>query len=703
MPTYSLQAAAWIPWLPMIGAVVVLLMSLSTTARSKAAIVCITSVIAALFVVVGISAAVPDWDPTNASQHVVNFGEWIAVGNFSADWSYFVDPLTLIMLFVVTGIGSLIAIYAGNYMKGDRGFPRFFGAMALFFFAMLTLVLGGNLLVTFLGWEGVGLASYLLIGHDYYKAEARRAAIKAFVVNRIGDAGFLLGIFCIYRAFGSIAYADFLPAAQAMLDSNLASQLQGSALDAYNQAISTPIQYLAVAPYLILLGAFGKSAQFPLYTWLPDAMAGPTPVSALIHAATMVTAGVYLLARLTPLYHLSEDALVLAAILAAGTSLITALIALQQTDLKKIFAYSTVSQLGFMFLGVAALAPAAGVFHLVTHAFFKALLFLTAGNVMHALAGNLDIRTISGLGKKMPWTKWLMFAGCLALGAIPVTAGFISKETIIVAMFDYGSVHGSHGTLFTILGVVALIIAFLTCSYAFRAWFRVFTGPESYEMGDDHHGDDDDHHEPHEDWFSLFTEWPTFMPLCLLAVGAIFGGLLFQGGSGWLAQVPDLVGTSTAGVTSGGVNAAIAHADEAHGGAHGDGHGLHQTLLIVSIVISITAFLLAMFLHGSATGARDKLAEAFAPMLEPARQCFWVDDIYNAVFVQPLRAASEGLKVVDAGMRGLTRCVAAIPEFLGTVLLRPLQSGRLQGYALGMAGGLAVVAVLVMVLLSRGA
>ena len=342
----SIEAASWIPWLPLIGAALCGLCCTRPEWRKAAAPISIASIVASFLITLGVAASVKDWSPdASAGDFTATVGAWIGVGGFQAEWSYFIDKLTLVMLLVVTGIGSLIAIYASGYMAGEKGYARFFAAVSLFIFAMTTLVMADNLLLLFLGWEGVGLASYLLIGYYFDKPSAAAAAKKAFVVNRIGDAGFLLGIFCLYQGFGSIRFTEILPQAAALLHHG-----------------HTDNPYLAWAPFFLMLGAFGKSAQIPLYTWLPDAMEGPTPVSALIHAATMVTSGVYLLARLIPVFQLAPGALETIAVVAGLTSLVAALIALNQNDLKKVFAYSTVSQLGYMFLGIAALSTVGAVF-----------------------------------------------------------------------------------------------------------------------------------------------------------------------------------------------------------------------------------------------------------------------------------------------------------------------------------------------------
>ena len=363
---------------------------------------------------------------------------------FLAQAAFFIDPLTVIMLCVICGIGFLITVFAAGYMKGEEGYFRFFAYLGLFIFMMTCLVLGNNLIMLYLGWEGVGLCSYLLIGYYYEKPAAREAAKKAFLVNRIGDFGFGIGIMLCFLAFGTVTYFGQDPHHTTGLLELAHGALSGQ--QAY---------YLKWIPFCLMLGAFGKSAQFPLYVWLPDAMEGPTPVSALIHAATMVTAGVYMIARCGTLFVQTPAAMTTITVVGAFTALFAATIALRQFDLKKVFAYSTISQLGFMFVGVGCLAPIAGVFHLITHAFFKALLFLSSGVVMHAMAGELDMRKMSGIRKVLPLTNILMLIGCLALAGFPFFSGFFSKDDIVGAAFHTqflarrgDALHGvSHGLL----------------------------------------------------------------------------------------------------------------------------------------------------------------------------------------------------------------------------------------------------------------
>ena len=579
-------------------------------------------------------------------------------GGLQINYGYYFDGLTMIMLLVITGIGSLIAIYAMGYMKGDPGVPRFFGAMALFIFAMTTLVMADNLVLLFLGWEGVGLCSYLLIGYYYDKDTAVAAAKKAFVVNRIGDFGFLIGIFLCYQQFGS---TDF----SVIFNHELVT----------TKGIDIPFAVVAI-PFCLMVGAFGKSAQLPLFVWLPDAMAGPTPVSALVHAATMVTAGVYLIARMMPVFELVPSALVVVAVVGGLTALFAGTIALCSNDLKGVFAYSTVSQLGYMFLGLGALSTSGAVFHLVTHAFFKALLFLTAGSVMHALAGTLDIRKMGGMGKYMPVTKWLMFVGCIALAGAPLTAGFFSKDEIIAATWIKGVDGGS--PLFIFLGIIALLTALLTAFYTFRLWCIVFTGETKYEMGDEHHSEDDhghdDHHthEPHE-----MPWWPMNLPLVVLAIGSIFaGGILY-----YKHIIADLIDASSA---------ALPH-------AHND--VIHYLMMGLSSLFAIAGILAAFACYTWKPERAEKLGRWFKGPITLLQGKYFIDEFYDRVIVKPLFITGQVLYLIDQLVIHATiMSIGWAPRILGKTV-QPTQTGRLQGYGLGMIVGVAALTLLLLFLL----
>ncbi len=410
--------------------------------------------------------------------------------------SFRADELTAIMLVMVTFIGTLIAIFAAGYMDGDPGYPRFFAEVSLFVFSMTLLVLGDNLILLYAGWEGVGLCSYLLIGFWFTKPSAADAARKAFLVTRIGDVGLLLGIFLIWVTCGyHLDYKTIFEHAPALHAAGV----------------------LFAVCLLLFCGAAGKSAQFPLHVWLPDAMEGPTPVSALIHAATMVTAGVYLVARFTPLFVLEPDAQLIVGCIGGFTALFAALIALTQNDLKRVLAYSTLSQLGYMFLALGCALQAGGkalvtvavvaaMFHLFTHAFFKALLFLSAGSVMHAMGNVIDMRRFSGLRKVLPYTHWTFLCGAVALAGIPVFSGFWSKDEILASALQASRVSTEHGAIYLLLYIVGLVTAALTAFYTFRAYFLTFWGELKLppEAGSHGHGGDDEHvhdhgHVPHRE------------------------------------------------------------------------------------------------------------------------------------------------------------------------------------------------------------
>ncbi len=668
--------APWISWFPALAAVLCGVCCFKPTLRNYAAPICVIGIFAAFIS----SLLVINGMDTHGTLHATAF-EWIVVGDFVANFSYFIDPLTMIMLMVVTGIGTLVAIYAAGYMRGDRGYARFFFGVSLFVFAMLTLVLADNLVLLYLGWEGVGLCSYLLIGYYYDKPSAVAAAKKAFIVNRIGDLGFAAGIFFCYTTFGTVTMSG---------DGGIIEQARGMLESGY--PVSTATLWI---PFLLMLGAFGKSAQLPLYVWLPDAMEGPTPVSALIHAATMVTAGVYMIARMLPVFELSPYALPTVACVGGATAIFAATIALCQYDIKRIYAYSTVSQLGYMFIGVGALSTAGGVFHLFTHAFFKALLFLTAGSVMHALAGQLDLRKMSGLRHKMPVTCWLMFVGCLALAGFPFLAGFYSKDMILAAALQQGL--DGHNTMFVVLAIVGLVTALLTAYYTFRLWFRVFMGPEQFEMGEDHHGDDgdtghDDAHGhagenvggPHE------MPWLMNGPLVVLALGALLAGVL---GQHWIV---DNVSHSTAAPH-------VAHG--AHGADHGDGHhgsllfgmDLHLAMQLISGCIALLGILIAWYFHLQNRAAADRWATRLSGVVTLLENKWYVDEIYDAVIVSPLRALARGFWWIDDKIiNGVVMVIAAIPPLLGRAA-QPWQRGQLQGYGLTMAAGIAILAFLIIV------
>ncbi len=672
----SIELAKFIPWIPLLAAAGCGLCCTRRSLRKLAAPVCIAGIALAFLLTLGVSGSVQPFDAAHTdaddiAAHTVTAWSWLAAGSFSAAMSYFLDPLTIVMLLVVCGVGTLVAVYASGYMAGDRGYARFFSGVSLFIFAMTSLVMADNLVLLYLGWEGVGLCSYLLIGFYYQKPAAGAAAKKAFIVNRIGDLGFALGIFLTWQTFGTVSLGEVLAQASAL----------GADPHAFKHGVTAAHQWI---PFLLMLGAFGKSAQIPLYVWLPDAMEGPTPVSALIHAATMVTAGVYMIARLLPVFELSPYALPAVAAIGTLTALFAATIALCQYDLKRVFAYSTISQLGYMFLGVGVLSSVGGIFHLFTHAFFKALLFLTAGSVMHALTGQLDLRKISGLRHKMPITCWLMFVGCLALAGVPLTAGFFSKDLILADAMARGLNH--HAAFYTALAVVGLFTAGLTAFYTFRLWFRVFMGPLQYEMGDEHHGDEhqeahghpditvEHHREPHE------MPWLMNGPLVVLALGSLVAGFACKD---WMA---DMIAGSSAAL------APTAHdAEAATHHAALFGMELHSAMAFISGIIALASIAAAAYFHWFNRPAADAVARRYRGVVRLLANKYYVDEAYDRLLVQPLRLLGNLFYVFDRMIvDGLVNLAGLLPRLAG-LGVRPAQRGILQGYALGMVAGAAIL------------
>jgi NADH-quinone oxidoreductase subunit L len=588
-------------------------------------------------------------------------------GSLLAGISLYVDSLTLLWMLFVTGLGALIALYSVEYMEADvgGGYPRFFAGVSIFLVAMTCLVMADNLLLLYLGWEGVGFASYWLIGYYYQRPSAVAAAKKAFIVNRIGDLGLALAIYLIWFNFGTLQYAD------------LFTILDGGEYP--DQAGGWSIQAI---PFLVMLGAFGKSAQIPLYVWLPDAMEGPTPVSALIHAATMVTAGVYLLCRTYPLMELHPAALPTVAWVGALTALLAASIGMLQYDIKRIMAYSTVSQLGYMFLGIGVGTTVGAAYHVFTHAFFKAVLFLTCGAIMHGFAGQLDLRKISGLRFKRGWkiTSYTMLYACLCLVGFPIISnGFYSKDMIMAQPFI------SHGPGFTVLGVVGVVTALLTAYYAFRVWFRVCSGPVYYEMGDEHHGDDDEHGaaRPHAPRLAINAT------LVLITIGAIIS--IVPHYTHWVDR---LIADSSAAIP------AVDHGAVEHAGFMADPH---QWMPWLASGVGILGILVAWYFHQANRALADELKNTL--LARPATRWlplalenkWYVDEIYHAIIRAPLWVLGHLLNLLDRWIvdgliiDGLGR----LPRLVGRIF-QPLQNGILQSYAVSMAGGAGLVALLVL-------
>lgn len=761
------QGEPWmlaIPFLPALAFVLVALCA-AFKVRSKAPAFIVVGLLAASFAA-ALTVFVKYFMGSAAPILHVHAFDWLhfkagpeAAQGFVANFAFYIDSLTILWMLFVTGLATLIALYASEYMSHDvgPGYCRFFAAFSLFVFSMSCLVMADNLVLLFLGWEGVGLCSYLLIGYFYKKAPAVAAAKKAFIMNRIGDLGLLMAIFSIYTAFGTVEYAKIF-------------QFISTGLDASGNEISKSTWLTIVTPLLFTIGAFGKSAQVFLYTWLPDAMEGPTPVSALIHAATMVTAGVFLIARMMPLYQADEHLVILSVVAWCGalTALWSATIEMAIFDIKRVMGYSTISQLGFMFAGLGVLTPEGSAFHVFTHAFFKATLFLGVGAVMHGFGGQLDLRRLSGVG----WMRGFglvaiaMLIGSINLAGFPFTAGFFSKDMILAEAFarPAGQIAGSQAVAW-----ILLITAGMTAYYTFRSFFRVYVGPKEFQPGDDAelvdlgrhpkgvsldewhkqhghghghgHGHDHDHghshdshggvgdarahgrtdfdpsteeFDPHPPGFAMKFAIAACALLTIAAAGLYFVTPAVGEGGGWAAgMVRQSSAVVQADVLAGhGAHDAGAHAE---GHAHGTFLGMdpHAVMYYVSAGVGFIGVLIAAFLHGPKgwqglfLGVRekcdvapraDKLANAFGPLTTAARNKYYVDEIYNALITRPLWVLSHIFHLIDQYIvDGIVNLFGALPRWAGKAL-RPIQSGEMHGYAVGMAGGVAVLLILVVLL-----
>jgi NADH-quinone oxidoreductase subunit L len=595
--------------------------------------------------------------------HVETVGTWIEAGAFHADFGFQLDELTLVMLCVVTGVGFLIHVYSVGYMGEEEGYWRFFAYMNLFLFFMLTLVLAENFLLMFVGWEGVGLASYLLIGFYYTKDAAAKAGRKAFLFNRVGDVGFLLAMFLLIAHFGTLNFGSVFAEVAAH------PEWQGG--------------FLTAIALLLMLGAAGKSAQIPLYVWLPDAMEGPTPVSALIHAATMVTAGVYMVARTHAIYDRSPLALTVVAVIGCATAFFAATMGMAQTDIKRVLAYSTVSQLGYMFLACGMAAYTAGIFHLVTHAFFKALLFLAAGSVIHALGGEQDMRAMGGLRKKIPVTFWTMTAAVLAISGAPPLAGFVSKDGILYQAYIAGNPAGKT------VWAVGLLTAGLTAFYMFRLWYMTFFGESRAEAGkeEDHgaavHARKDTKltvvAEPHARAHPVHeSPWVMLGPLVILAILSVIGG--------WMGWPEGLGGGNWFGHW---LNAGLGTAE-----AGGGSKSLELTLACVSTLVALTGWLAAHVMYYAKPELPAQVTARMRALYVLVAKKYWVDEIYDAVVVAPVLFVARYLLhalidrgVIDGG--GLAAGYTA--QGFGALVAR-IQSGNIRSYA----GWLALFAALLL-------
>ncbi|MDP9281632.1 MAG: NADH-quinone oxidoreductase subunit L [Chloroflexota bacterium] len=563
-----------------------------------------------------------------AERTTVTLYEWIGVGDFHINVSALVDPLSSVMLLVVTVVSFLIFVYSNGYMEHDHGFARFFTWLSLFVFAMLILVMADNYLLMFVGWEGVGLCSYLLIGFWFERPEPYVAAKKAFVMNRIGDWGYTIGMITIFLVFGSMQFVDVFEHVDIATQANL-----------------------TLICLALFFGATGKSAQLPLYSWLPDAMEGPTPVSALIHAATMVTAGVYLVARSMPLFEAAGPSLAVVGTVGAVTAIFAATIALVQFDIKRVMAYSTVSQLGYMFLALGVGAPVAAIFHLATHAFFKALLFLGSGSVIHGLGGEQDMRKMGGLRRKMPVTFWTMLLAGGALAALPPLAGFWSKDAILASAFVNGHL---------VLWAVGIVTAVLTAFYVTRAMWMTFYGEPR-----DHHLYEHAHESP-----AVMT-----LPLIALAVGAAVLGIL-------VGLPPE----------QGFIDTFLRPVFEGEGG-HVPELATIATLAAVSVAAGILGILAGLSMYVRHRPDPAAVSRAAGPLYRLLVNKYFVDELYDRRIVEAFRAAFGAMWAFDIhiidGLANRLGWLAAV----GGGALRRAQTGIVGNYALTIVAGLLVILV----------
>jgi NADH-quinone oxidoreductase subunit L len=632
---------ALIPLLPLAGAVITAFLGYSVLRQQShwpcilgAAGACVCSVI--LLVNVAQGAGI---EPT--------YYAWFQAGNVDVGVTLRADALSAIMCVTVTFVGTLITIYSAGYMHGDPGYPRFFAEVSFFLFSMCGLVLADNFFVLYACWEGVGVSSYLLIGFWFSKPSAAAAARKAFLVTRLGDLGLFIGILVLWANFGHSVYFDELfAAASASADTGL----------------------ITLACLLLFCGAVGKSGQFPLHVWLPDAMEGPTPVSALIHAATMVTAGVYLVARCMPLFALAPDAQLVVGCIGTFTALLAALMALTQNDLKRVLAYSTISQLGYMFLALgcgikaqnlAALGAIAAIFHLFTHAFFKALLFLSAGSVMHAMGGVIDLRRFGGLRRLLPTTHWTFLCGALALAAFPGFSGFWSKDEIFSTALHASGSGAAAGALYAILLILGIITAGLTAFYTFRAYFLTFWGEERVPEEAGHHA----HESP-----------PVMLvPLMILALGAVFAGIIVEPFMHWFSHFleNDWLKRSAASAQL------LPHEDWQH--------GTNWALVIGTSVFSLCGIALAWWIYVRRPATAAEITEAVPRAYALSRNRFYLDEIYFAFVVKPLEIVAHICRFLDQYLvDGLVDLLGQVPRF-GGLVVRPIQNGLVQFYGLLMA------------------
>jgi NADH-quinone oxidoreductase subunit L len=632
-----------IPLLPLAGAAINGFFGRRSSKKAISAIAltfCGGAFLLALWIAIGFSSA--------SAPYYFDLAHWLRSGDFHADFSFYLDQLSLVMMLVVTGVGFLIHIYSVGYMWDDDGYYRFMAYLNLFMFFMLTLVLAKNYLMMFIGWEGVGLASYLLIGFWFTKDSAAAAGKKAFIVNRIGDFGFLIALFLMIQHFGTL---DF-PALFARIQP-ITPETAGAGL-------------LTAIGLLLMVGACGKSAQIPLYVWLPDAMEGPTPVSALIHAATMVTAGVYMVARSHVIFERAPTALTVVAIIGTLTAIFAATIGIAQTDIKKVLAYSTVSQLGYMFMACGVGAFSAGIFHLMTHAFFKGLLFLAAGSVIHGIGGEQDMRKMGGLRLYMPWTFSVMGIATLAIAGIPPLAGFWSKDEILAQAFNTSWVYW----------LIGVVTAFITSFYMFRLMYMTFGGDyrgAPAHDAHDSHGHGHGHGEPHE------SAWIMLGPLVVLAILSVFGGFV-----GWGNHFEHFLDPVFKAAAEPGVQEPIREAG---------GKALEYILMGISVSVAALGWLLAHLLYSSRPQLPARIADSLGGLYKAVANKYYVDELYALLFVKPLVDGSTTILwhgvdqgVIDAAVNDSADAARHVSDEV-----RHMQSGNLRSYAGWVAAGGALV------------
>jgi NADH-quinone oxidoreductase subunit L len=625
--------------------------------------------------------------PADQIPHIERYALWMSSGSFSVEYGIYLDQLSLVMLLVVTGVGFLIHVYSVGYMEHEGGYYRYFAYLNIFMFFMLTLVLANNYLLMFVGWEGVGLASYLLIGFWFLKQSAANAGKKAFITNRVGDFGFLIALFLLIKHFGTLQFDSLWT-----LVGKYPAETAGAGL-------------LTAIGLLMLVGAAGKSAQIPLYVWLPDAMEGPTPVSALIHAATMVTAGVYMVARSNPIFNRAPDARLAVAIIGTLTAIFAASIGIVQTDIKKVLAYSTISQLGYMFMACGVADYIGGIFHLMTHAFFKALLFLSAGSVIHGLGGEQDMRHMGGLRKYLPYTFWCMTIATFAIAGVPPFAGFFSKDRILWSAWS----SGNH-----ILWVIGVVTAGMTSFYMFRLWFLTFfgkyRGPNSEPAG---HGDDVDaqhaghtgakhdaqdahatggshgHGAPHE------SPWVMVVPLMLLALLSLVGG--------WVGVPHSMLGSDHFDTFLSPVFRAAEVSVGVKGAEVAEEAGQEESkaelgFAIISVTVAGLGIFIAWFLYYRRPELPERMAKAFGGFYTLVLNKYKIDELYGAVIIQPLIGLSTNVfwKGIDKGLIDGAVDGGAAGAQETSDALRHMQSGNIRSYAGWVAvGATAVIAFMV--------